>query len=310
MRRVFRGLLAVLLLAAVVGGLTFYLQPLWVADRMIGLHLRAQNVRSKYIDVDGYKIHYFEALPPARLRAMGDGMPLVLIHGLGSRGEDWSSMIPSLAAAGFHVYVPDLLGYGRSSQPDVDYSISLEEKTVVDFLKAVDVDKADVGGWSMGGWVALKLTLDHPELVNRLVVYDSAGTYFPPTFDATLFTPTDATGLRKLSAMLSPHPKEIPAFATRSVVRRLQRNGWVIQRSLTAMEAGRDLLDFRLKDVSHPTLVVWGGEDKLIPLSVGESMHRAIPGSEMLVVEGCGHLAPSECWKPVVAGTLKFLQAK
>jgi pimeloyl-ACP methyl ester carboxylesterase len=109
--------------------------------------------------------------------------------------------------------------------------------------------------------------------------------------------------------MLSPHPKEIPAFATRAVVRKLQRNGWVIQRSLTSMEAGRDLLDFRLKDVSRPTLVVWGGLDKLIPLSVGESMHRAIPGSVMLVVDGCGHLAPSECWKPVVAGTLKFLQA-
>jgi pimeloyl-ACP methyl ester carboxylesterase len=162
----------------------------------------------------------------------------------------------------------------------------------------------------MGGWVALKLTLDHPELVNRLVVYDSAGMYFPPTFDATLFTPTDAAGLRKLSAMLSPHPKEIPAFATRAVVRKLQRNGWVIQRSLTAMEAGRDLLDFRLKDVSRPTLVVWGDEDKLIPLSVGNAMHTAIPGSEMLVVEGCGHLAPSECWKPVVAGTLKFLETK
>jgi pimeloyl-ACP methyl ester carboxylesterase len=301
--------MGLLLAVALVGGLTFYFEPLWVNDQIIRLHLRGQNVQSEYVDVDGYKIHYFEAVPPARLRVLGDGYPLLLIHGLGARGEDWSAMIPSLADAGFHVYAPDLLGYGRSSKPDVNYSIGMEEKIMVDFMKAVHIDRADVGGWSMGGWIALKLTLDHPRLVGRLAIYDSAGIYFPPTFDATLFTPADSAGIARLSAMLTPHPKPVPAFASRAAVRRLQENAWVVERSVESMEAGKDLLDFRIGQIRQPTLIVWGGEDKLIPPSVGEAMHKAIAGSSLLIVEGCGHLAPSECTKPVVAGTLKFLEA-
>jgi len=117
-----RILVVLLVVVGLAGGITFYLEPIWVNDQVIRLHLRGQNVQSEYVDVDGYKIHYFEAVPPARLRVLGDGPPLVLVHGLGSRGEDWSGMIPTLAAHGFHVYVPDLLGYGRSSKPDVDYS--------------------------------------------------------------------------------------------------------------------------------------------------------------------------------------------
>lgn len=308
MRWVLRGLL-LLVLFALAAGITFYLQPLWVNDQVIRMHLRGQNVQSEYVDVDGYKIHYFEAVPPARLRVLGDGSPLVLIHGLGSRGEDWSGLIPSLAAAGFHVYAPDLLGYGRSSKPDIDYSITTQEKTIVDFMKAVHLDRADVGGWSMGGWIALKLTLDHPDLVRRLAVYDSAGIYFPPTFNSTLFTPTDSVGVARLTEMLSPHPKPLPAFATRAAIRRLQANAWVLQRSVESMEAGKDLLDFRLADIHKPVMIVWGEKDTLIPPIVGEEMHKAIAGSSLLMVKGCGHLAPGECTKPVLEGTLKFLQA-
>jgi pimeloyl-ACP methyl ester carboxylesterase len=309
MAKLLRRTLVVVLILGLAGGLTFYFQPLWVNDQIIRMHLRGQNVQSEYIQVDGYKIHYFEAVPPARLRVLGDGTPLVLIHGLGSRGEDWSGMIPGLAAAGFHVYAPDLLGYGRSSKPDIDYSISSEEKMVVDFMHAVHLDRADVGGWSMGGWIALKLTLDHPALVQRLVVYDAAGIYFPPTFNAGLFTPTDSVGVARLTAMLTPHPKPLPAFASQAAVRRLQANAWVIERSVVSMEAGKDLLDFRLHNIEKPTLIVWGSEDQLIPLTVGETMHRQIPNSSLLIVNGCGHLAPGECTKPVLAGTLRFLEA-
>jgi pimeloyl-ACP methyl ester carboxylesterase len=299
-----------LALVALAAGLTFYFEPLWVNDQLIRLHLREQDVQSEYIAVDGYKIHYFEALPPARFRVLGDGPPLLLIHGLGARGEDWAALIPGLAAAGFHVYAPDLLGYGRSSQPDVDYTISLEEKTVVDFMKAVHLDKADVGGWSMGGWIALKLTIDHPDLVKRLAIYDSAGIYFPPTFNATLFTPTDSLGVAKLTAMLTPHPRPMPAFVSRAAIRKLQKNAWVIERSVISMEAGRDLLDFRLGGIHKPTLIVWGAADTLIPRSVGEAMHQQIAGSTLVLVNGCGHLAPAECSKPVLAATLRFLQAQ
>jgi pimeloyl-ACP methyl ester carboxylesterase len=262
-------------------------------------------VKSDYIEAGGYKLHYFEASPPN-----GGGTPLVLVHGLGARGEDWAAMIPALAARGFHVYAPDLLGYGRSPRPDVDYSISLEEQTVVQFMQAMHVPRADVDGWSMGGWIAMKLALDHPEMVDRLVIDDSAGTYFPATWEADLFTPSDVAGVKKLIAMLTPNPHPLPDFAAEAALRKLQRNAWVVNRSMTAMTNGKDLLDFRLYKISQAMLIVWGAKDELIPLSVGETIHGKVPQSVLDIVEGCGHLAPAECARPVTEGTVEFLKAE
>ena len=297
---------ALLVLVAVVAGLIFYRHPLWVADQQIRFHLWRAGVKSEYVDAGGYRLHYFEALPANGVA----GTPLVLVHGLGARGEDWAAMIPALAAQGFHVYVPDLLGYGRSPKPDVDYSIPLEEQTVAQFMQAVHVPRADVGGWSMGGWVVMKLALDHPEMVDRLVIYDSAGVYFPATWDPELFTPGDVVGVEKLIAMLTPKPRQLPNFAAEAALRKLEKNAWVIRRSMKAMTNGRDLLDFRLYQISQPMLIVWGARDDLIPLSAGEAIHKNVPQSVLNIVEGCGHLAPAECPAPVIEGTLEFLKSE
>jgi pimeloyl-ACP methyl ester carboxylesterase len=306
MKRWLWSLLLVFVVLLCGAAVTFYLAPIAVSDAAVRFHLWRSGVHSRYVNVDGNRIHFFDA--PAR--SAQPGKPLLLVHGLGARGEDWAPMISALAAQGFHVYALDLLGYGRSARPDVVYSIALEEKIVVDFMRAVGLNRADVAGWSMGGWVALKLAADHPMLVDRLVVYDTAGIYFPPTFADSLFTPHDAAGLEQLQVMLSPHPVALPGFVQRAVIRRLRSNAWVIQRSLSAMKNGRDLLDFQLHNISRPTLIVWGANDTLIPSSVGETMHREIPGSNLLLVEGCGHMAPSECARPVVDGTVRFLQAE
>jgi pimeloyl-ACP methyl ester carboxylesterase len=302
MKKILRASALVLLLLVVALGVTFYANPIGVADERVRFNLWRAGVHSRYIEVDSYRIHYFEAGP-------ANGTPLVLIHGLGSRGEDWAPLIPPLAAAGFHLYVPDLLGYGRSPTPDIDYSISSEVRLVAGFMRAVGLSRADVGGWSMGGWVAAKLTVDRPDLVDRLILYDSAGIYFPATFDASLFTPTDRAGLTHLTEMLQPFPQPMPNFIAQAAIEKLERGAWVVTRSVSAMTSGRDLLDFRLSSIQRPTLLVWGSRDVLIPPSVGESMHHLIPNSSMTLIEGCGHLAPAQCTAPVLSTTLQFLRS-
>ncbi len=295
---------AVLLLTAVC--IFFYKRPLTVADQQIRFHLWRSGVRSEYVSVDGYRIHYFEAEPQS-----GGGKPLLLIHGLGARGEDWSPMIPGLAAAGFHVYVPDLAGYGRSSRPDASYSISMQEKLVADYMRALHLEHADVAGWSMGGWVAMKLAADDTGMVDRLVLFDSAGVYFQGYSQLqTIFDAKDVAGIRRLFSILTPHPRPIPEFVGRDLARRIQANVWVVKRSMAAMMSGRDLMDFRLHSIQQPTLVVWGKQDELIPLSSGETIHNGIPGSSLLVVDGCGHLTPSECSRVSLQATVTFLQAQ
>lgn len=303
MKVLLRALLILLLLTA-VAGLVFYFNPLWIADMQVRYELWRQGVRSEYVDAGGYRLHYFEAGPD-------EGAPLLLVHGLGARGEDWSKLLPALAASGFHIYAPDLPGYGRSSRPkDASYSITMEENAVVAFAQAVHLPHAFVGGWSMGGWVAMKMALDHPEMVDRLVVYDSAGVYFPADFGTELFVPSDAPGVARLMKVLSPHPRPMPEFVMRAVLRKIAENGWVVSRSMAAMTNGHELLDFRLSDLHQPTLVVWGSADHLIPLAVGRRMHEGIPNSSLSIIEGCGHLAPLECWQPVAKTTEEFLHAR
>jgi pimeloyl-ACP methyl ester carboxylesterase len=297
---------AVLLLLLVAGGTTFYLRPLLVSDYMIRYKLWRAGVKSHYVEAGGYRLHYLEALPPPN----SPDRTILLIHGLGSRGEDWAPLIPGLAAAGFHVYAPDLLGYGRSPRPDVDYSMRLEEKIMVDFMDALHLSKPDVAGWSMGGWVSMKLAVEHPERVDRLLLYDSAGVYFPPIFGTDLFAPTDRAGLARLMAAISPKPRAMPPFVQDDALRKLMRNGWIVNRSMAAMVSGRDLMDFRLHLIHQPTLVVWGSHDDLIPLATGERIHKGIEQSHLVILENCGHLAPAECWQPVEEATLDFLKAE
>ena len=227
-----------------------------------------------------------------------------------SRGEDWANLIPGFADNGFHVYVPDLLGYGRSPQPDVDYSISLQESLVVHFMQAASIPKAGRRRLVDG---RLGSRQAHPRSPrNRRTGWfstDSAGIYFPATFDATLFTPSDRAGLTHLTEMLQPFPQPLPGFIAQAAIEKLQRSAWIVTRSVAAMTSGHDLLDFRLAKISRPTLLVWGGKDVLIPPSVGESMHHLIPDSSMTIIDGCGHLAPAQCAAPALSTTLKFLKA-
>jgi pimeloyl-ACP methyl ester carboxylesterase len=295
----------VVLLVATVGAGVFYRDPLWVNDQHIRLNLWRAGVRSEYIEAGGYRLHYFEATPPDG----SAGVPLLLVHGLGARGEDWAGMIPKLAVGGFHVYAPDLLGHGRSPRPDVTYSVPMEEGVVVDFMHTVGLEHADVDGWSMGGWIAAKIALDHPEMVDRLVLDDSAGIKFEPAFARDAFVPTDLASLNRLLALMTPDPPTLPGFVVSATLRRVRERGYIVQQLMDSMETGADLLDARLGAIRQPTLIVWGAEDKLIPIAVGEAMHREIAGSFFESVTGCGHLAPAQCAGPVAEGTIEFLKA-
>jgi pimeloyl-ACP methyl ester carboxylesterase len=292
----------VVVLLALSGAAIFYLHPLWVADQQLHFKLWREGVRSHSVDLPSGRIHYYEA---------GAGTPLLLIHGLGGRAEDWAELMPGLAANGFHVYAPDLLGYGRSARPDLDYSIALEERVMLEWMQAMHLDHADVGGWSMGGWVAMQLTLDHPELVDKLVVYDAAGVRFVPDFTQDLFTPSDAEDVDALLAKLFVGQRKLPPFVMRDLLRTMAKNKRVVGRSIAEMMSGRELLDDRLGQMRRPMLIVWGEEDRLLPLkTVGVRIHQLTPGSVLETVTGCGHMAPEQCAAPVLKDTVDFLLGK
>lgn len=305
MRKLIRFLLLLIVLGF-VGAVTVYMRPLWVREQATHVGLFLGHVHSNYVLTPEGRVHYYEAEPDVP----GGGIPLVLVHGLGDRSEAWAPMIKQLKKDGFHVYALDLLGYGRSPKPaDSDYSIATQEQLVADFIRALGMQKTDIGGWSMGGWIALKLALDHPEMVDRVVVYDAAGLRYDTGFSQSIFHPTNAAELRRLQILLEPNSRPLPGFIARDALRKFAGQQWVIDRGMDSMFTGRDLVDSRLSDFTEPLLLVWGADDRLIPVALAEKMHALDPRSELDVVEGCGHLAPALCTTRVAAVTAEFLAA-
>jgi pimeloyl-ACP methyl ester carboxylesterase len=301
-RKAVRIAAVVLLLSALGFVILAWRNPLWLVDRQIDARLRLHGVRSNYVTVHGYKMHYLVG---------GAGRPLLLVHGLGSRGEDWANLIPQLINGGNRVFALDLLGYGGSEQPrNAHYSISQQAGMVEGFLDSQHLQQVDVAGWSMGGWIAMQVALQQPQRVRRLVLLDSAGLRFQLSFDPALFQPASAMDLVKLEELLMPHPRPLPGFLAMAMLRRGDHVGWVVRRSVQSMMTGQDLVDGKLGALTMPVLIGWGDQDKLIPLSVGYRLHQEILQSVLDVYAGCGHLAPGECVSQVGPSVVDFLNAQ
>jgi len=290
-----------LLLVALVALLVAFLvwRPAYALTALATTALRLSGMESRYVRLGSYRIHYFVG---------GAGEPLVLVHGLGGRALDFAPLMPALAKQ-HRVYALDLLGYGNSDRPDVDYSVTLQTGILRQFLDRQGLTRVDLAGWSMGGWIALEFASQLPERVHRLVLLDSAGMKFIPTFDLPLLSPHTMADMQALDKVLTPHPGRVPAFITRDFLRVLRDEDWVIQRTVANMITMREVMDGKLAGVTMPVLLVWGKQDTLTPLSVAEAMRREMPQSVLVVLDGCGHIAPIECHDRVLAEMQRFLAA-
>ncbi|MGO9637174.1 MAG: alpha/beta fold hydrolase, partial [Terracidiphilus sp.] len=255
------------------------------------------------VEVAGHRVHYLAEGPE-------NGPVVVLVHGLGGSAEDWRNLAPYLMKAGYRVYMPDLPGYGRSEKPaDFSYSIRDEADTVVGFLDALGLKQVDLGGLSMGGAIVQHVAFRHAERVRRLMLFDSIGLDQMPAFDVRLFTPTTPAELDQLDALLYPHPHQIPGFVARDILRISKNNAWVIHRALDSMSTRQDATDSMLPQLRMPVLIVWGSLDRTVPLSQGETMHRLVPRSELLIAgPNCGHMAPVQCTAQIGPKVVEFVK--
>lgn len=269
-------------------GLT-YSRPLTVMETSGELLLRLRGVRSAEAQAGPYRLRYLEG---------GSGPPLLLIHGLGSSAlVEWARLLPSLSRS-YHVYAPDLPGFGRSDRPrQADYGIPMQVEAVRAFVQAVGIPRARVVGISMGGWIAARLAGEHPELVERLVVVAPAG--MRPRDDAPIpvdvLFPQDEAGVRRLIAAVRHKPPPTPSFVARDIARRKKRDEWIVRRTLESMRPGRDWLDGTLGRAEMPVLVVWGRQDALIPVAYAEALRAELKDARLELLDGCGHVPMADC---------------
>lgn len=244
----------------------------------------------KSVEVLGQKIRYHES-------GAGDSV-VIFLHGLGGYADNWVMNAPAFASR-YHVFVPDQIGFGSSDKPFLNYRV----QTMVDFLDAfyrkMGIQRATLIGNSLGGWIAAAYALAYPEKVDRLVLVDSAGLVSTTTDRNVLLglNPSSVAGMRAvLNLILYNKAIVTDAFAEQAFAGHMRNNdGYTINAFIDSIQRREDVLDGRLGSIKQRTLVVWGAQDALTPIAMGNAMHEGIAGSEMVTLDQCGHVPQSEC---------------
>ena len=265
-------------------------------------HVVFHSDHSRFIEIDGVRVHYQEAGEKGR-------PVLVLIHGFASSTLVWSKVFLNLAEAGFRVIAIDLLGYGYSGKPrNGEYTIAGQASLLVRLLERLGIKRATLVGSSYGGAVAATCALDHAQHVNKLVLVGTVNNNQPLRFHLMrLF------GSPLLGDVVSPLLIGSRFLLRKRMKRVYDRHEWVLDerrvdarhfplrtsgtqraiiRTVRSWDAERISRDAHL--IRQPTLLLWGENDIEVPLADGERLHEEIPGSRFVVFLNCGHLPHEE----------------
>lgn len=242
----------------------------------------------KAVQVYGQSIHYYET---------GQGPNLIFLHGLGGDASNWAMNIAPLSQ-GYHVYALDQIGFGNSDKPLIEYKIETFVEFLHAFMAALNIPKATLVGNSLGGWIAADFAARYPDKVEKLVLVDAAGLSAQgemPRLPVDL-NPASVTGTRKVLEFIVYNKQFMTEEVARAAFeRRMKRgDGYTIQRVMAGLFAGDQFLDAKLASIQAPTLIVWGRDDALTLLSLGERFQKGIPGSQLVVFEQCGHIPQLE----------------
>jgi 2-hydroxy-6-oxonona-2,4-dienedioate hydrolase len=272
----------------VVGLLIVPIAFAWPQDRSLP--------QEKTAVVFDQNIRYFEA---------GQGAAVILLHGMGGVKESWMGNFGALAA-GYHVYAIDQIGFGHSDKPLLDYKIATFVDFLYAFMQTQNIGKATLVGNSFGGWIALDFAMQHPSIVEKLVLVDSAG--LPWLRPIPELNPSSLAATRTLIESVFYDKKMVSDGAVLSVFTDRMRNndGYAIQRTVAGF-ATPQFEDAKLASIHVPTLVMWGRQDELIPLASGEKLRDGISGAKLVVFEQCGHVPMIEKSAEFNRALLEFL---
>jgi pimeloyl-ACP methyl ester carboxylesterase len=258
----------------------------------------------------------------------GSGPALLLIHGIAGSSRTWRDVIPRLTDR-FTVIAPDLMGHGQSEKPVGDYSLGAFASGIRDLLEVLSIDRATVVGQSFGGGVALQLAYQHPERCERLVLVDSGGLgrevswllrlmtlpaseYVMPVifpgfvrdWGDDLFRTINDRGIRlgRVSEMWSAYASLAEAENRQAFARTIKSVIDPGGQTVSAMD--------RLYLASPmPTLIIWGDRDVIIPVSHAYAAHQAMPGSQLVIIEGVGHFPQIEAPEQLVDALIDFIES-
>ncbi|MFD4356904.1 alpha/beta fold hydrolase [Nocardia sp. NPDC058518] len=247
-----------------------------------------------YLDVGGVRTRY--------LHAGADDLPtLVLLHGSGGHAEAYVRNLAAHAAH-FSTWSIDMLGHGYTGKPGHALEIAHYVDHLMAFLDTIGVRQASLSGESLGGWVAARAAIDHPDRVDRLVLNTAGGSQADPEVMRRIVTlsmaaavePTWETVQARITWLMADKSKDYADLvASRQRVYR-QPGFAAAMHDIMALQdpviRERNLLgEKEYGQITAPTLVVWTSHDPTADVAEGRRMASMIPGARFVVMQNCGH---------------------
>ncbi len=278
----------------------------WAPDRPVEeLKARWAPPPSKFLEVEGMRVH-------VRDEGLRDDMtPIVLLHGSAASLHTWEGWVQKLKGQ-HRVISLDLPGFGLTGPfPDNDYTIAHYVRFMVEFLDRAGVKRFVLAGNSFGGLIAWQTVLTLPERVERLVLVDAAGYPQQPRSMPIGFVIANIPLLNQVAGRILPRKliessvREVygdPEKVTPELVDRYyeltlrEGNRQALGQRFKQVPTGNDAE--RIRDIRVPTLILWGGRDRLIPPENAEKFHRDIGESQLVIFDALGHVPHEE--DPVV----------
>ena len=248
----------------------------------------------RYAEIEGgLRIHYHEANGGG-----GPSAPVVFLHGSGPGASGYSNFqgnYPFLAEHGLRVLVPDNLGFGRSSKPELDYELDRVLAALKAFLRVLGVERCALVGNSHGGALAIQLALDEPERVSKLVLMAPGGLevrerYMEQRGIRSMFKAVSAPG--GLTRESLRRVLELQVYDAAHISEELVSQRWEIaqtqpKRLFETLRVPH--LAPRLPELRCPVLGLWGNQDQFCPVSGASILSEHCPNSRVMRISGCGH---------------------
>jgi pimeloyl-ACP methyl ester carboxylesterase len=262
------------------------------------------------IEIDGLRLAY---------RSAGRGEPLLLLHGFTYSSYSFRYNIPVLSKF-FNVICPDLPGHGLSAKPaSFDYSLANEAALIQRFCNELGLKKVVLGGCSMGGALAMRIAIDYPWLVDRLILVDSAGLdldvkspqriFAIPIIGHVAALVTTARFRAGTKARMNSDEDAASREDYAPYMKELSSFSFLIA-GMRNLRANRAFKVREIERIEQQTLIVWGERDQLFSIDSARMLAKIIPDSRLILLPEAGHLPNEEKPADFNQVVLDFLQRR
>lgn len=244
----------------------------------------------KYVSVGGYKIRYLEE---------GSSQEsIVLLHGLGGMAERWLPAIPFLSKS-HRVLAPDLIGHGLSDKPQTDYTPDFFKRITLEFIESLPMKTVYVVGNSLGGEIAAECAAACHQLIKKAVLVSPAGIMkkSTPALDAYTMAALypNHESVRMAYKMMLGGDRDVSDKSVENFISNMTRpNTKMVFLSTLLGIKNSPAITEKLKKINIPVLLIWGREDKIIPVNYSKDFVSAIQNCKFIEMEGCGHIPYEE----------------